>query len=548
MSAPIVLTAMLLLAGPVVDHTKPPTPGGLFEGSGQEPVNFYTAMAGTAASMPQVSVAPSNLGRVSLEQDQGDLQLSEGIIRSLQASPVQFRAAMAGSAASMPEVTVGRGSLGLKNLQDAILAEHRRPGFADSTIPTNLLEKDAHQGNFHRRDFHQRDLHQRDIHQARDVSVTKADTPGESANHVSQAAGTLVSTHWDPGVGSVAGAARLNATLAVLRVGNKDSQPARTDPADNEAGPRRFHNPAVMRLNQTFPDRLLPLAPATMPEDLPPTAQPHSPPSGDGPEMISPPAPETSGPPASSQVLFRSPDRMQVRFSQSTPGSFDSDPLFVPARYNFGQGNLYRLKLTNIPGRPGLELFPTLEIAPATPGAAEFLDHSAIPVELTEEDFDQVVTGNFVTKVLYLPDPENQALAVAGVETLVSTRLDPGVDPVMEADRRGSILAILRVGNKDPNAGGGHAGGKGLPAMAPGTPWGKPMATTPVGLNGPPQLTPPNRLVTKVRDLALHARPLPPICEEGSLGAGRAQPSRQFKLEIDWTTNGFRVDIDWTEQ
>jgi hypothetical protein len=38
---------------------------------------------------------------------------------------------------------------------------------------------------------------------------------------------------------------------------------------------------------------------------------------------------------------------------------------------------------------------------------------------------------------------------LAGVETLVSTRLDPGVDPIGEADRRGSILAILRMGNKD---------------------------------------------------------------------------------------------------
>ena len=37
---------------------------------------------------------------------------------------------------------------------------------------------------------------------------------------------------------------------------------------------------------------------------------------------------------------------------------------------------------------------------------------------------------------------------MAGVETLVSTQLDPGVDPILEADRRGSILAILRVDGK----------------------------------------------------------------------------------------------------
>jgi hypothetical protein len=74
---------------------------------------------------------------------------------------------------------------------------------------------------------------------------------------------------------------------------------------------------------------------------------------------------------------------------------------------------------------------------------------------------DQVLSGNFVTKVIYLPDPEFQELALSGVETLVSTRLDPGVDPIAEADRRGAILAILRIGNLDLQLGGGLAMGPG---------------------------------------------------------------------------------------
>ena len=83
-------------------------------------------------------------------------------------------------------------------------------------------------------------------------------------------------------------------------------------------------------------------------------------------------------------------------------------------------------------------------------------------MQFTEEDFDQVLSGNFVTKVIYLPDPEFQELALAGVETLVSTRLDPGVDPIVEADRRGAILAIVRLGNKDLQAPGGQASEDGV--------------------------------------------------------------------------------------
>src|SRR5688500_18202463 len=83
------------------------------------------------------------------------------------------------------------------------------------------------------------------------------------------------------------------------------------------------------------------------------------------------------------------------------------------------------------------------------PRTEAYLAHNSIPVQFTEEDFYQVLSGNFVTKVIYLPDAEFQELAIAGVEPLVSTRLDPGIDPIVEADRRGAIMAIIRLGNKD---------------------------------------------------------------------------------------------------
>jgi hypothetical protein len=156
-----------------------------------------------------------------------------------------------------------------------------------------------------------------------------------------------------------------------------------------------------------------------------------------------------SGPSSTSQIAFLGEQGIQVHWDVSSVGMFDSTPLAVPSRQDFYQGAIYRLKLTNIPGRPEVELYPTLEVAPVTPRTDAYLAHSPIPVQFTQEDFDQVVSGNFVTKVIYLPDPEFQELALAGVETLVSTRLDPGVDPIAEADRRGSILAILRMGNKD---------------------------------------------------------------------------------------------------
>ncbi len=233
---------------------------------------------------------------------------------------------------------------------------------------------------------------------------------------------------------------------------------------------------------------------------------------------------------STAQVTLGTPDGMHVRYDVTGSGMFDSEPLVVPARQNFPQGGLYRLKLTNIPSRPGVELYPTVELAYANPRTGAYLAHNSVPLQFSEEDFDQVLTGNFVTKVIYLPDPDFQGPAIAGIDTLVSTRLDPGVDPIVEADRRGSILAIIRLGDKDiemeggsmvgvantgmmgppitglpsPFApamtdgcgGGGPGAGKvgappSLPGMVAGVnapQYGMPYTGTPIGLPGPPHI------------------------------------------------------------
>ncbi len=249
---------------------------------------------------------------------------------------------------------------------------------------------------------------------------------------------------------------------------------------------------------------------------------------GPGPGVLPPAAPAAMMTVAmpSVQVLFAKPEAMQVRWDVGSVGTFDSDPLVVPGRQNFPQGGIYRMKLTNIEGKEGVELYPTLEVGPVTPRSEAFLAHNAIPVQFTPEDFDQLLAGNFVTKVIYLPDPEFQELALAGVETLVSTRLDPGVDPITEADRRGSILAVVRLGNKDVelagaeegiygggfDGGGGYCppgygygggggfggggilgpGGGGLPpnyvAGVTSAQYGMPLTGTPLGLPGPPHI------------------------------------------------------------
>ncbi len=154
---------------------------------------------------------------------------------------------------------------------------------------------------------------------------------------------------------------------------------------------------------------------------------------------------------ATSQIRFMGPDGMQIGWQIGA--GYAENQLTAPGRYNFNQGFIYRLKLTAIPGREGPALYPTLQVYPTHPATEAYLTHNSVPIVLTDEDLQQVDSNNFVTKVIYLPDPQHQDLAIPGAEVLVSTRLDPGIDPIAEADRRGTIMAVLRVGNMDLETG-----------------------------------------------------------------------------------------------
>jgi len=165
-----------------------------------------------------------------------------------------------------------------------------------------------------------------------------------------------------------------------------------------------------------------------------------------------PGGPTGATPNGRASVKFTSPAGMKVTW-QLPNGGFNDEAtgLTVPKEYNFLQGQVYRLRLTQIlPNHPGKAFYPTLEVSSGNPKTLQFLAHACVPITFTNDDFDHAVSGNLVVKVIYLPDRDNQDfLAVAGAEEVNSTRLEPGVDPVAEAQRKGSVLAIIRLGNID---------------------------------------------------------------------------------------------------
>ena len=113
-------------------------------------------------------------------------------------------------------------------------------------------------------------------------------------------------------------------------------------------------------------------------------------------------------------------------------------------------GQVYRLKVANIPNYEGQEVFPTVEVIdrlyPPPGQAARF----PIPIELTVEELRYALDGRYVLRVIYLED----------VATAPLVRDEPGQqrvfeiaahqDAMMAADRLGRPMAILRMGSRVP--------------------------------------------------------------------------------------------------
>jgi tetratricopeptide (TPR) repeat protein len=154
-----------------------------------------------------------------------------------------------------------------------------------------------------------------------------------------------------------------------------------------------------------------------------------------------PPAPSAK---ETAQVIFARSPGMVVR-RESAPDQFNSQPLVAPGRLDFVSGQTHRLKFSDMPGHEGVELYPTLELRPFSPRARALLGQTAFELEFVDSDYEQALSGNLVVKVVYLPAGGQSRVAA----TLTNTRLDSGGDPVAEAEQRGEVLAVLRVGNRD---------------------------------------------------------------------------------------------------
>lgn len=143
-----------------------------------------------------------------------------------------------------------------------------------------------------------------------------------------------------------------------------------------------------------------------------------------------------------------------VMISLAEGGAFaQAEP--APVRAGFLIGQVYRLRVMNIPLQAGLEVFPTVEVIDRLYAPVGQEARFPVVIELTLEDLLLAADGKFVTRVVYLEDPKAPLPAREDPRAQDWFEAPQGADPLAVADQIGHPMAIVRIGGRMPDPGVG---------------------------------------------------------------------------------------------
>jgi hypothetical protein len=142
-----------------------------------------------------------------------------------------------------------------------------------------------------------------------------------------------------------------------------------------------------------------------------------------------------------------------AKISLAIGGQF-GEPQAAPVTAGMLIGQVYRLRVTEIPIQEGLEVFPTVEVINRLYPPEGKKWRFPIPVQLTQEELGFALAGKYVTRVIYLEDPERPLPLSEQPGFQRWFEVTPQQDPLQAADRLGRPMVILRMGSRTPNLDG----------------------------------------------------------------------------------------------
>jgi hypothetical protein len=115
-------------------------------------------------------------------------------------------------------------------------------------------------------------------------------------------------------------------------------------------------------------------------------------------------------------------------------------------------GPVYRMQVSGFSPQESVEVFPTVEVIDRLYPPAGLALRYPLPIELTRDELQMAADGMFVTRVIYVENP-NQALPIDSSKDDHQQWVEAphGADPLAIADEMGRPVAILRIGARVPN-------------------------------------------------------------------------------------------------
>lgn len=139
-----------------------------------------------------------------------------------------------------------------------------------------------------------------------------------------------------------------------------------------------------------------------------------------------------------------------TKISFTNNGQFGPD-LPSPAIAGCLIGQVYRIRLSEIPLNPGAELYPTVEVIDRLYPPPGLELKYPIPVHITQEEIRYAMEGKFVTRIIYLEPPIDAVPEQQERDFQPFFEVPPGGDPIQIADELGRPVAILRMGSRQPS-------------------------------------------------------------------------------------------------
>lgn len=146
-------------------------------------------------------------------------------------------------------------------------------------------------------------------------------------------------------------------------------------------------------------------------------------------------------------VLITLPGGGKVTFIDTARGY--TQAYNSPAQAGLLVGPLYRVKISEMPKFPGVELYPSLELIDRLHPPASLKQQFPIPIELTEADIELAIKDQLVTKILYLEQPD-LAAPIQQTSGIREENIPQNKNLLTEADLRGRPVMYLRIGGRIP--------------------------------------------------------------------------------------------------